>query len=519
MKTIHTDILVIGAGLAGSSYALQMARRGLKVELLSAGDPLMANSDLAQGGIIYDRGGKPDDLVADILAASGGTANPAAARALAEDGAAAVEEVLFGAADVKFDCGSDGALDFTKEGGHHRRRIIHSKDTTGHAILEKVAQTVAACPDITRRTNHVAIDLLTLSHSCADPLAAWEPSTCFGAYVLDVDRNEVVAIVARHTVLATGGLGSIYLHTTNQPGAVGHGIAMAHRAGARVKDLEFVQFHPTSFYSPNAPRWLISEAVRGEGAVLVNRRGEDFMKAVHEMGSLAPRDVVAQAIHREMASTGEPCAYLDISKLKDIFKTRFPAIYKKCLDWGIDPEREEIPVVPAAHYTCGGVYASLSGQTSIRHLSAIGETACTGLHGANRLASTSLLECLTSAIAAGDQTERDLHDDFEADPKPPTPKPWQSPALDADPVLVRQDMDYLRTTMWNYAGIVRSPRRLMRARAILKALDEQVTEFYRECRPTRELIELRNAITTGLLVVTAASLNGKSQGSHCLVAD
>lgn len=519
MRTLDTDILVIGAGLAGSAYALQAASRGYRVQLLSAGDSLIANSDWAQGGIIYDRDGSPEGLIADIMAASGGTANPAAAAHLARRGPEVVESLLFGEADITFDHGPSGDLDFTQEGGHHRRRIIHSKDATGHAILERVVGRLARYPAITYRTNWVAIDLLTLAHNAQDRALRYQPSSCFGAYVLDVAQNEVVAIRARKTVLATGGLGRIFLHSTNQPGIVGHGIAMAYRAGARVMDLEFVQFHPTALYRPGAPRALVSETVRGEGAVLVNAKGEEFMLPIHPLGSLAPRDVVAQSIHREMTRSGEPCVYLSLAKMKPgFFKERFPGIYKACMDWGVDPEAGQIPVVPAAHYTCGGVAADVSGQTTLLNLRAIGETACTGLHGANRLASTSLLECLTSAVEAAEADVAALSGSPVLDALP-VAKDWVSPKEEADLVLINQDMDQLRQTLWNYAGVVRSPKRLQRANAILRALNDQVRDFYRECRPSRELIELRNAVQAGLLVVHAASLNPVSEGSHCLVAD
>ena len=517
MNVIHTDCLVIGAGLAGSAYALHAAKRGLAVELLSLADPLAANSDWAQGGIIYDTAPDPAALAQDIFEASDRTANPAAIEQLVREGPAAVKELLLDELHVGFDRDASGGLDFTREGGHSERRIIHAKDATGHAILETVAQRVNATPRITRRAGWVAIDLLTLSHNSEDTADKYEPLTCFGAYVLDTRSGEVAAIVAKKTALATGGLGQIFLHSTNQPGSVGHGVAMAYRVGARLIDLEYVQFHPTVFAKKNAPRFLITEAMRGEGGVLVNARGERFMEAADPRGSLAPRDVVARAIKQELAASGEPCVFLDLSaQPAEFWRERFPNIAERCLAHGVDLAREPIPVVPAAHFACGGVHADLAGRTSVRNLSAIGETACTGLHGANRLASTSLLECLTSAkFAAHADADEIARGEFRL----ATPRPWESPTHAADPTLVRQDMLQIQHTMWNYAGIIRSPRRLTRARRILLELREEIQSFYRGCRPARELIELRNAMQTALLVVHAAALNPRSKGCHYVVEE
>ncbi|WP_069961339.1 L-aspartate oxidase [Lacunisphaera limnophila] len=512
MKTIHTDCLVLGAGLAGSAYALHAARAGRTVELLSLAEPLQANSDWAQGGIIYDTAPDPHSLREDIMEASDGTANPAAINQLAEEGPAAVKELLLDDLNIGFDRGTAGELELAREGGHHERRIIHTKDTTGHSILSAIATKVDATPGITRRSGFVAVDLLTLSHNSTNPQDRYEPLTCFGCYALDTATGEVVAFVARKTVLATGGLGGIFQHTTNQPGSVGHGVAMAYRVGARLIDLEYVQFHPTVFFKKGAQPFLITEALRGEGAVLVDGHGRRFMDGVHPLGSLAPRDVVSRAVQHHLAASGELCAYLDLSALKpDFIRSRFPAIYERCLAHGVDITLEPIPVVPAAHFSCGGVHTDLAGRTNVRHLNAIGETACTGLHGANRLASTSLLECLVAAKAAARADLAELAKDrFPA----PTACEWLSPAKIADPLLIRQDLQQIRQTMWNYAGIIRSPRRLARARRILLELREDIQAFYRDCRPTRDLIELRNAIQTALLVVHAAALNPVSKGCH-----
>jgi L-aspartate oxidase len=512
MQIIHTDCLVIGAGLAGSAYALQAAQQGLAVELLSLTEPLAANSDWAQGGIIYDTTQNSGLLARDIIEASDHTANPAAVDHLVREGPAAVRELLLDEIGVAFDRDGLGELELTREGGHSTRRIIHAKDLTGHAILAAVAARVDATPRITRRAGWVAVDLLTLSHNTDDPADRYAPLTCFGAYVLNTATSEVHAVVARKTILATGGLGQVFLHSTNQPGSVGHGVAMAYRVGARLIDLEYVQFHPTVFYRKNAPRFLVTEALRGEGAVIVNSRGERFMDRLHPRGSLAPRDIVARAIHQELAVSGEACAWLDLSAMSaDFIRERFPTIVGRCAEQGVDITREPIPIVPAAHFSCGGVHADLAGRTNVRHLNAIGETACTGLHGANRLASTSLLECLTSAKFTA---RADAADIATGSFRLPDPRPWAGPTREADPTLIRQDLHLLQSTMWNYAGVVRSPRRLTRARRILLELREEIQSFYRGCRLTRDLIELRNAIQTALLVVHAASLNPRSKGCH-----
>ncbi len=515
MKVIRTDCVVIGAGLAGSAYALHAARAGFQVELLSRGTPLQANSDRAQGGIVYDTAPDPAPLARDILAASDGTSNPAAIDQLVHEGPVAVKELLLDELKIGFDRDATGSLELGREGGHSARRIIHAKDATGHAILEVVARRVDATPGITRRSGFVAIDLLTLSHNSDNAGDRYEPLTCFGCYALDPASGEVVAFVARKTILATGGLGGIFLHSTNQPGSVGHGVAMAYRVGARLIDLEYVQFHPTVFYQQGAQPFLITEALRGEGAVLVDARGVRLMDGVHPLGSLAPRDVVSRTIKQHLTSTGAACVHLDLSALKPEFiRDRFPGIYERCLAAGLDITRGPLPVVPAAHFSCGGVHTDLLGRTNVRHLNAIGETACTGLHGANRLASTSLLECLVSAKATAHADAEELQKDaFHL----PEPRGWQSPAKSPDPLLIRQDLQQIKTTMWNYAGIIRSTRRLARARRILLEMREDIQAFYLDCRPTGDLIELRNGVQTALLVVHAASLNQTSKGCHYVV--
>lgn len=509
---------MIGTGLAGCAYAHYAAKLGMKVTLICP-DELSkgANSQWAQGGIIYDTSVDPEQLKKDIINASDNTANPEAVDSLVEHGQAAVQSLLLDELDVPFDREENGELKFTREGGHSDRRIIFSKDLTGHAILTNMHEHVVSLKGVQVLTNTVAVDLLTLSHNSVNPLDKYKPITCIGAYVLDTSSGDIKAIVAKKTILATGGLGQLYQNTTNQPGAVGHGFAMAKRVGARLIDLEYIQFHPTVFLKKGCPLFLVSEAVRGEGGVLVNSKGYRFMDSQHPRGSLAPRDIVSRAIHRELLASGEPCVYIDLSSRDaDYIRDRFPSIYQRCLDCGVDITKEPIPVAPAAHYTCGGVFTDRDGRTSVLNLNAIGETACTGLHGANRLASTSLLECLVSAKLTSEADKEDLDTkDFHL----PEVHPWKAPEEVADEVLVRQDLKLIKSTMWNYVGLVRSPRRLHRARRILWELDDEIEEFYDGNRLTKSLIELRNAVKTALLVVHAASLNPHSKGSHFVLEE
>lgn len=513
MNTIRTDCLVIGAGLAGCSYAHYASKLGMSVTLVCSDELTKgANSQWAQGGIIFDTSMNPDQLKADIFAASDGTSNSEAVESLVTHGQEAVQSLLLDELDVPFDREESGDLKYTREGGHSDKRIIFSKDLTGRAILTNMHDHVMKLDRVSVLTNTVAVDLLTLSHNSVDSQDKYKPITCIGAYVLDTQTGEIRAIIAEKTILATGGVGQIYQNTTNQRGVVGHGVAMAKRVGARVIDLEYIQFHPTVFLKKNCPLFLVSEAVRGEGGVLVNAQGRPFMDTVHPMKSLAPRDIVARAIHQELIASGENCVYIDLSSMKgDFLKERFPSIYRRCLNSGVDISVEPIPVAPAAHYSCGGVYTDLSGRSSVQNLNAVGETACTGLHGANRLASTSLLECLVSAKLTAEADARDLESmSFHL----PDVRAWESPDEEPDEVLIEQDMRLIKSTMWNYVGLVRSTRRLQRARRILLELDQEISEFYSGNRLTRSLIDLRNAVKTALLVVHAASLNSKSKGSH-----
>ena len=511
MRTVRTDCLVIGCGLAGAGYAYQAAKAGLECILLS-GEPSAdeCNSARAQGGIV-DPAVDPDSLRSDIMTASAEAANPRAVDFIVERGGAAVRE-LVDELDVPFERNDRGELRMTREAAHTAARILFAKDQTGRAIVTALHGAVGASPRIEMAYHTVAVDLLTLSHSSTDRLHKYEPLTCFGAYVLDVATGEVYAIVARKTVLATGGLGQIYLHSTNFPSAYGHGVAMGYRVGARVIDLEYVQFHPTVFTRKDAAPFLISEAVRGEGGHLVDAAGRRFMDDHHPDGSLAPRDVIARAITFEMIRTGAPSVFIDLSDLEPGYVTdRFPTIYRHCLDAGVDITQEPIPVVPAAHYACGGLYTDVYGRTNIIDLSAVGEAACTGFHGANRLASTSLLECVTmaregAATAAGELAGRRF--------QPPDVRPWEGRRVQADEDLIQQDLNLVKATMWNYVGLVRTGRRLQRARDMLRELHAQVDDFYRDYAVSKPLLNLRNAVQTALLVVYAAYHNTRSVGCH-----
>lgn len=518
MDTVRTDCLVIGGGLAGCAYAHYASKLGLSVTLICPDElSVGTNSQWAQGGIIFDTTTRADQLENDIITASDFSANPDAVSSLVDNGQEAVRDFLLEVLDVPFDRDAAGSLKFTKEGGHSDKRIIFAKDVTGKEILKKVHAHILTLKNVHVMEHSIAVDLLTLSHNSERIQDKYRQSTCLGAYVLDTLTGDVNPVMAKKTILATGGLGQLYQNSTNQASMVGHGVAMAHRIGARLIDLEYVQFHPTVFLKKNCQLFLVSEAVRGEGGVLINGDGKAFMDTQHPMKSLAPRDIVARAIHRELISTGDSCVYIDLSsKSPDFIKERFPMIYERSLACGVDITKEPIPVAPAAHYSCGGVFADLNGRTSVRNLNAIGEAGCTGLHGANRLASTSLLECLVSARMA---SKSDLEDITSNEFYLPKVRQWESPSERADEVLIRQDMKLIRSTMWNYVGLIRSPKRLLRARKILMQLEEEISSFYSGCRLTRSLVELRNAVRSALLVVHAASLNPRSKGCHYITTE
>jgi L-aspartate oxidase len=516
MDRLETDLLVIGCGLAGAATAIQAARHGLQVTVITKETQAEeSNTWYAQGGIIY-RGklDSPEKLAEDIEAAGAGMCNSAAVRILSNEGPRLVKEFLMDDIGVPFDMAEDGsgALDLTAEAAHSVARIVHQKDATGRSIEEALMKALRREPNVAILAGHTAVDLLTLSHHSLKPQDVYLPPTCIGAYVFDQKTNRVEALMARETVLATGGLGRIFLHTTNPLLARGDGIAMAYRAGARCINMQYIQFHPTTLYH-GSERFLISESMRGEGARLVDPRGREFMFDYHPEGSLAPRDVVARGIHQMMYETGAPCAYLDIShKPADWIRSRFPRIASRCQEVGIDITTQPIPVVPAAHYSCGGVAVDEYGRSSLSRLRAVGEVSCTWLHGANRLASTSLLECLVWGLRTGEDAARAIHKGENS--YMPEIAPWKYETEPVDPALTAQDWLMIRQTMWNYVGLVRSTRRLDRAHHILRELHLEIGRFYATSEISDTLIGLRNGIQTALAVLLAAMEARDSRGCH-----
>ncbi|MCX6546002.1 MAG: L-aspartate oxidase [Acidobacteria bacterium] len=514
MDRRETDVLVIGSGLAGCAAALMAARGGARVVMLNKADRAEeSNTWHAQGGIIY-RGAidSPEQLASDITAAGAGLCDPAAVELLSREGPRLVKQLLIDDVGVPFDRATDGQLDLTAEAAHSVARIIHTEDMTGRSIEESMMAAVGREPNVTLLTGRTAIDLLTLSHHSRNPLDVYAPPTCVGAYVFDHAAQHVELLMAKETILATGGLGRIFLHTTNPAGACGDGVAMAYRAGARCINMQFVQFHPTTLYH-GSERFLISESLRGEGARLIDAAGREFMVAYHPDGSLAPRDIVARGIHQMMHETGARCAYLDIShKPADWIRSRFPGISAKCSEVGIDITTQPIPVVPAAHYSCGGIAVDEWGRSSMHRLRAVGEVSCTGLHGANRLASTSLLECLVWGTRAGEDVARAVASG--GDYYLPEIAPWQYETEAVDPALVAQDWLTIRQTMWNYVGLVRTRKRLDRAQQILRELHLEVGRFYARSELNDGLIGLRNSIQAALVVLLAATEARESRGCH-----
>lgn len=512
----ESDILVIGAGAAGCATALRAADLGLTVNVLShlQHPELDSNTGWAQGGIIYrGENDSPASLARDIQQAGSEICRDEAVALLSERGPQIVRELLIERCRVPFDRDTEGKLHFTAEGAHSCPRVLHVQDATGRYISQHLLQEVKAHPRIHLHTGITAIDLIMREYHTDNPKDIYLEPQCLGAYVLLHQEKTVVSFLARETVLATGGVGQIYLHTTNPSTARGDGVAMAYRVMARVIHMEYIQFHPTALYIQHAPRFLISEAVRGEGGLLVNAKGERFMSALHPQAELAPRDVVARSIHEEMLRTGNPCVYLDISKKPAAWLVeRFPNIHQLCLKYGIDFTKQPIPVVPAAHYACGGVAVDLEARTNVKGLRAVGEVSCTGVHGANRLASTSLLETLTWGYQAAEGVFRDRH--LHPEPTPNKIRAWELRTDEADPALIQQDWLTIQYTMWNYVGLVRSKRRLERALQILRELQFEVESFYRYTFPSDNVIGLRNGVQTALAVTHAAYRNRISRGAH-----
>ncbi len=455
-----------------------------------------------------------DLLVNDILAAGAGLSFPRAARILADEGPALVQSVLIDRCGVKFDVDASGELVYGLEAAHSTRRIVHVGDKTGAAIIDGMLKTLALRPNITLLTGHTAVDLITFPHHSLNPLDIYEPTKCHGAYVLVCQTGEIIRVLAAHTVLATGGLGQIFRNTTNPPGARGDGLAMSWRAGIHIINAEYVQFHPTTLSIPNTPNFLVSEAVRGEGAILLTPEGQPFMARYDsQWKDLAPRDVVARAIHQEMLEHGYEHVYLDIASKRpaQFIRDRFPGLVATCAQYGIDATAEPVPVVPAAHYFCGGVMVDEWGRTNCDILYAIGEVSCTGLHGANRLASTSLLEGLVWGDRVGRYLISHMADPIDFSLVPP----WVHLVTeDPDPALIEGDMVTIRNIMWHYVGLVRTKERMARADRELQHLFHEIERFYRTSALNDSLIGLRNAIQAARTVLFAAQRNPTSRGTH-----
>jgi len=500
------DVLIIGSGLAGLTLALHIADRK-QVGLITKKQLIEGASDRAQGGIaaVLSNEDTAESHIRDTVVAGAGLNDEGVTRQIVEHGREAVQWLISQGVPFTRDATSDTGYHLTTEGGHSHRRVIHAADATGHAIQSTLENKVRAHPNITLLEHYNAIDLITSAQlGLAD-------NRCYGCYALDTTSGKVHTVAAQHTVLATGGAGKVYLYTTNPDTSTGDGIAMGWRAGCRVANMEFIQFHPTCLYHPQAKSFLISEAVRGEGGILKLPDGTRFMPRHDPRAELAPRDIVARAIDFEMKKHGLDCVHLDISHKPAAFiREHFPTIYTHCLEFGIDITRQPIPVVPAAHYTCGGVMADKHGRADIPGLYAIGEASFTGLHGANRLASNSLLECLVFGMAAAS--------DILAQPALSSPAlpPWdESRVTDADEeIVISHNWDELRRFMWDYVGIVRTNKRLERALHRIHLLQEEIHDYYANFRVTNDLLELRNLVTTAELIVRSAQMRHESRGLH-----
>jgi L-aspartate oxidase len=532
--SVRTDVLVLGTGIAGLSAAIKFARKGAQVLLVCKADRSEGATRYAQGGIasVWSKQDSFDEHKSDTLVAGAGLCNERIVELCVHEGPERVRELIelgvefTRAAGKNLPGGGDPVspkasfaedqFDLHREGGHGQRRILHADDLTGWAIERALLERVAEMPEIQLLEDHVAVDLITEGKV----FKSWrKPGRCLGAYVLDIRTGRVLTIAAGVTVLATGGAGKAYLYTTNPDTATGDGIAMAWRAGAQVANLEFTQFHPTCLFHPSARTFLITEALRGEGAVLRTLAMEEFMSRHHAMGSLAPRDIVARAIDSEMKRSGDRHVLLDCTAIAEAeLRSKFPNIFETCLRFGIDIARQPIPVVPAAHYTCGGVLVDEHGKSSIDHLYAVGEVACTGLHGANRLASNSLLEAVVFAHRAVEHAQGLLREPHPGIGNERLPQ-WDT----GHAVQLEERIDIaanwleIRQLMWNYVGIVRSNSRLERARRRLELLEAEVNAYYWDFLLTRDLVELRNLLTVAKLIVHCALLRKESRGLHYTV--
>lgn len=514
--SIQTDYLVIGSGIAGFSFALKAAEHGT-VAIVTKKEHTESNTNYAQGGIasVIDPDDSFDSHVHDTLVAGAGLCHEDVVAMVVRNAPRMVRDLIdWGARFTKERTGAEERLALGREGGHSRHRIVHAADLTGREIERALSEQARQHPNISVYEHHVAIDLITEHHLIGMREERRRSITCWGSYALNTVSGKVQRFLSKVTLLATGGCGQVYLHTTNPEIATGDGIAMAYRAGATVGNLEFMQFHPTTLYAPESKSFLISEAVRGYGGELITRDGTSFMERYHEMKSLAPRDIVARAIDSEMKRSGEPCVFLDVTH-KDPEQTRehFPHIHATCLQHGIDITRQPIPVVPAAHYMCGGVKTDVNGQTSIAGLYASGEVSFTGLHGANRLASNSLLEGLVFSERAWESSraavERNNYPFMEI------PDWNEENTFNAEEwVLLAHDRDEIRRLMWDYVGIVRSDFRLERALRRLSLIAEEIEDFYKRTKVTLDLIELRNTATVSGLIIRSALARRESRGLH-----
>jgi L-aspartate oxidase len=504
MATYRSDYLVLGSGIAGLSFALKAAAHGSKVTVLCKRQAMESNTAYAQGGIASVL--RSDDSflshIEDTLKAGAGLCRPEVVEAVVKDGPARIADLVhWGVRFTREGRGKQAAYDLTREGGHSARRILHSSDLTGHEIQRALTAKAMRTPGITLHEHYHGIDLLTAR------------GQAMGAYALDTGTGQVHTFLAKATVLATGGWSKAYLYTSNPDVATGDGVAMAWRAGAQVSDLELCQFHPTCLYHPTARRFLISEAVRGEGGILRDRRGKAFMGRFHPLKELAPRDIVARAIDTVLKERGDDCVYLDVTHLPATWlKKRFPTIHQTCLSVGIDLTRQPIPVVPAAHYQCGGVVSDLNGASTVERLYAVGEVSCTGLHGANRLGSNSLLEGLVFAHRA----EAHARETLSGLPRWFKAKRWDSGgATESDEaVVVTQNWDEIRRLMWNYVGIVRTNKRLKRALDRIALLKREIREYYWNFKVTADLLELRNLALVAELTIRCAMARKESRGLH-----
>ncbi len=517
-KRLFYDFLVIGSGIAGLSFALKAAKLG-KVLVISKSAASEGSTYYAQGGIAAVLPGSDDSFelhIEDTLRAGAGLCKPDIVEKVVRYAPEVIRQL--GALGVEFTRRSEGEAALGREGGHSRNRIVHVADYTGKAVETALLSAARAEPNITILENHMAVDLLTQHHIPNYSMRPWEDIECYGAYVFDVNAEVVHTVLARKTILATGGAGKLYQHTTNSHVASGDGIAMAYRAGARVANMEFMQFHPTVLYEPSDDdqrAFLISEAVRGEGAILLNSRMERFMPKYHPMAELAPRDIVARAIDQELKETGDRFVYLDIRhRGADFIKKRFPQIYETCLRKGIDITKELIPVVPAAHYICGGVMVDENGRTDIENLYACGEVAHTGMHGANRLASNSLLE----AFAFGDFCYEDIKKRGIGSKEFPTIPDWDDSGVfdRREWVVIRHNYQVLRSIMWDYMGIVRSISRLYRALERVRSMWVEIDEFYRKNPVRLKVLELRNMTYVAEIMIRSALARRESRGLHYL---